>query len=359
MARVPVEVLSVDDDADVHSAVALANAAQDEFAFGPADDDFALRVATAVTDDVRTGELFDRVEDARRVLRGYRPFVIAAVSSYLRGPTYENLFGAHRASEGIAVVTRNGVAGTVVPADRMAAYFLYFLARYSLSFLAPDHPNHHDSRACVFDRKLVKADIVTSMRDRPFCDACRRALVDGAGMLSPRQLAAVERLVALSGRILRDGVDSAGRPQVFVGSSSEGLPIARKVRELLSDEFDVTLWNNGTVFGLGESNLEALEAAVLAYHSGIFVFTPDDELTTRGLTRPVARDNVLFELGMFVGRLGRRRAFVLQPTGSAVSLPSDLAGITTAGYPADERDLDIALATPVDRIRRAVRAGRP
>lgn len=356
MAKVPIEVLSVVDDADVRSAMALANAEQDEFTFSPADDDFALQVRMAVSDDVRTRELFDRVEHAREVLRGYRPFLITTVASYLRGPTYENLFGAHRASKGLAVVTRDGVVGTVVPTDRMAAYFLYFLARYPLSFLAPDHPNHDDPRRCVFDRKLVKAHLTTSMRDRPFCDACRRVLVHGSGNLSPRQLEALERLFGLSGRVLRDGV---ARPRLFVGSSSEGLPIAHTVRDLLSDEFDVTVWDDGTVFGLGDSSLEALEAAVLAFHGGIFVFTPDDELTTRGRTRRVARDNVLFELGMFVGRLGRRRAFALRPAGSAVSLPSDLAGITTADYPPDDPHLATALETPVDRIRRAVRAVRP
>jgi predicted nucleotide-binding protein len=54
---------------------------------------------------------------------------------------------------------------------------------------------------------------------------------------------------------------------------------------------------------LGDSTLEALERAVLEYEFGIFVFTPDDEIHTRGELKPVARDNVVFEAGLFIGKL--------------------------------------------------------
>jgi len=83
---------------------------------------------------------------------------------------------------------------------------------------------------------------------------------------------------------------------VFIGSSREGIEIANKLQELLAEDFSVVVWNQGTVFGLGDSTLEALEAAILEYQFGIFVFTPDDELHSRGKTKTVARDNVLFEL---------------------------------------------------------------
>ena len=45
-----------------------------------------------------------------------------------------------------------------------------------------------------------------------------------------------------------------------------------------------------------------LEAVVLAYDFGIFVFTPDDETFVSGEVKHVARDNVVFELGLFVGK---------------------------------------------------------
>jgi predicted nucleotide-binding protein len=50
----------------------------------------------------------------------------------------------------------------------------------------------------------------------------------------------------------------------------------------LQYEFEVEIWNQGTIFGLGTAALEALESAVLVYDFGIFVFTPDDEAHVRG-----------------------------------------------------------------------------
>lgn len=122
----------------------------------------------------------------------------------------------------------------------------------------------------------------------------------------------------------------------------------------MSSEYSVVVWNQGTVFGLGNTTLEALEAAVLEYHFAIFIFTPDDELQSRGKVKTVARDNVLFELGMFVGKLGRKKAFVIHPGNGAISLPSDLSGVTTASYEPTERNLAAALGPVANQIRTAI-----
>ena len=94
--------------------------------------------------------------------------------------------------------------------------------------------------------------------------------------------------------------------------------------------------------------------------TGIFIRSAFSgfELNMRGEVKPVARDNVLFELGMFIGKLGRKKAFVVHPGKNGVSLPSDLAGITTAPYDPNERNLAAALGPVSTRIRTAVRAER-
>ena len=153
-----------------------------------------------------------------------------------------------------------------------------------------------------------------------------------------------DRLRTLNGRWNPDllytaldllGITKSGKPRVFIGSSSEGLKVAKKLQMLLRDDLEVELWNEGTVFGLGTATLEALERAVSVYDVGVFVFTPDDQVHTRGVVKPVARDNVIFELGLFTGRLTRWRAFVVHP--STIELPTDLSGITTASYDANKR----------------------
>lgn len=360
MARVPIEVAVVGtiDLADIPSAMALANAEQDEFIFQAAAKDIQDRMQMHAYAEVEADGFFDQMERIRFEVRGFHPFIIAAIDSHLHGKQYSNLFGSHRAEKGVAATTTDLVADIILPRDRMVAYFIYYFARYALSFMSPSHRNHEDSRGCVFDRKVDKRDIVKSMHARALCDECRRALVSGGGMLSVSQFVALERLFSLAGRILNQGLEFDGRPRIFVGSSSEGLDIANKLQELLCGEFSVVVWNQGTVFGLGTSTLEALEAAVLEFHHAVFVFTADDKLTMRGEVKPVARDNVLFELGMFIGKLGRKKAFVVHPGKNGVSLPSDLAGITTASYDPIELNLAAALGPVSTRIRAAVRAGR-
>jgi predicted nucleotide-binding protein len=108
------------------------------------------------------------------------------------------------------------------------------------------------------------------------------------------------------------------------------------------------------VFGLGGTTIEALEQAVMEYQFGVFVFTPDDQLLSHGQAKPVARDNVVFEAGLFIGKLTRWRAFVVRPRGAIVVLPSDFQGITTAEYDPAEPDLATALDFVCQKIREAV-----
>jgi predicted nucleotide-binding protein len=55
------------------------------------------------------------------------------------------------------------------------------------------------------------------------------------------------------------------RLRTFISSSTEGLPIANKLQMLLDSDLAVEVWNQGTVFGLGDVTLEALERAVLSF----------------------------------------------------------------------------------------------
>jgi predicted nucleotide-binding protein len=144
--------------------------------------------------------------------------------------------------------------------------------------------------------------------------------------------------------------------RVFIGSSVEGLEVARCIQAELAYDYAVEIWNQGTVFGLGDSTLEALERAVRNYDIGVFVFTPDDELLIRDENKPVARDNVIFELGLFIGKLTRFRAFIVRPGGNNIALPSDLHGITTATFDPKLPNLRASLGPACHAIRRIEKA---
>jgi hypothetical protein len=145
------------------------------------------------------------------------------------------------------------------------------------------------------------------------------------------------------------------RPAIFIGSSSEGRPIARAIRSGLEDSGEITIWDEGA-FGLGSGTLESLTQQVAGYDFAILVLTPDDMTSSRGTTQEAPRDNVLFECGLFVGGLGRHRTFVVVDSSSDVKLPSDLAGITIAKFRGDRSDanLQAAVGTACDQIRASV-----
>jgi len=93
----------------------------------------------------------------------------------------------------------------------------------------------------------------------------------------------------------------------------------------------VEIWTNG-VFKASNYPLESLEKAVEDSDFAIAIATPDDLLEVRGETKPAPRDNVIFELGLFIGHLGRERSFLLEPRGEGVKLPTDFSGLTTIDY---------------------------
>jgi predicted nucleotide-binding protein len=92
------------------------------------------------------------------------------------------------------------------------------------------------------------------------------------------------------------------RPALFVGSSSEGLDLARAVRALLADDAEVTLWNEG-FFAITDTFIESLVNALPRFDFAALLLTPDDLTTSREVSTLGPRDNVLFELGLFMGRL--------------------------------------------------------
>src|SRR5215216_5788623 len=147
------------------------------------------------------------------------------------------------------------------------------------------------------------------------------------------------------------------RPSVFIGSSSEGLAVAEEICAQLKDDAQTTIWHQG-VFGLGQGTLESLVSALDNFDFAILVLTPDDVVESRALTWQSPRDNVLFECGLFMGRLGRTRTFVVYDKDRNVKLPSDLAGITVSSYSSKQSNgnLKLAVEEACTLIRDAIKA---
>jgi len=145
------------------------------------------------------------------------------------------------------------------------------------------------------------------------------------------------------------------KPRLFIGSSVEGLNIAYAIQENLSYTAEVTVWNQG-VFNLSDTTIESLILVLENTDFGVFVFTPDDITTIRGKKNTTVRDNVLFELGLFIGKIGRKRSFIVMPDNTNFHLPTDLLGITPGKYETNRSDGNHKAATGSlsNKIREAI-----
>ncbi|WP_457153134.1 TIR domain-containing protein, partial [Mesorhizobium sp. P5_C1] len=93
------------------------------------------------------------------------------------------------------------------------------------------------------------------------------------------------------------------------------------------------------------------------FDAAAFIFRGDDTLVKNGEQRDAVRDNVLFELGLFVGRIGRDKCFIIKPRSQrTLHFPTDLLGVTTADYDDSRGDgnLVAALGPACNRIKKAV-----
>jgi predicted nucleotide-binding protein len=101
----------------------------------------------------------------------------------------------------------------------------------------------------------------------------------------------------------------ATKPRIFIGSSTEGLPIADVAQSVLDPNYaHAEVWNN-SIFSSIDVPLETLVKAVMNYDFALFVFLPVDDLKIRGVQTKSIRDNVIFELGLFRKAWERARVF--------------------------------------------------
>lgn len=92
------------------------------------------------------------------------------------------------------------------------------------------------------------------------------------------------------------------RPILFIGSSAEGLKVAREVEAALAHDnnIDVRLWSSGGVFRPSGITIQDLLRQVDEADFSLLVLHPDDMVTSRGVDQIAPRDNVVFEMGLFL-----------------------------------------------------------
>ncbi len=146
------------------------------------------------------------------------------------------------------------------------------------------------------------------------------------------------------------------KPRIFIGSSKEHLDLARAVQENLDNDFKTTVWDQD-IFGLSEYPIEALLNELNQSDYGIFIFAPSDIAFIRENEFSIPRDNIVFELGLFIGKLGREKTFFIVPRDVIkLHLPSDLTGLIAGDYDPNRPATRIvaALGPVCNKIRKTI-----
>jgi predicted nucleotide-binding protein with TIR-like domain/nucleotide-binding STING sensor domain-containing protein len=157
---------------------------------------------------------------------------------------------------------------------------------------------------------------------------------------------------------------------VFIMCSTEGLTVARAVQaNLTGPDRRIEIWDEAEKHQ-NEWLLGSLLNSASFYDFGIAILTPDDvqrarqpaPFSLRGRRQRAPRDNVIFEAGLFLGRLGVGHSFVVLH--KEAKLPTDLAGTIVAPFDGKDlsdyddllvqtrracKQLDAELARPVER----------
>ncbi len=144
------------------------------------------------------------------------------------------------------------------------------------------------------------------------------------------------------------------KPRIFIASAVESLDVADAFNVNLDHQAEVTIWKHG--FSLSQNTIDSLVRMAESVDFAIFIFTPDDIADIRNQQKHIVRDNVVFELGLFVGTLGKERCFIVKPRDTDLHLPTDLLGLTPADYNGERSDgnLEAAVNHPCVLIKKEV-----
>ena len=142
------------------------------------------------------------------------------------------------------------------------------------------------------------------------------------------------------------------RPVLFVGCSTESLPVAQAIQTALAhDPIEVKVWTDDT-FEASNFPIISLERELSKVDFAVLLLSPDDKVISRDTTSDGPRDNIVFELGLFMGALGHSRTFLVYPHGIDIKIPTDLAGLTPLTYEQRPQcELPSAIAPACNQLR--------
>lgn len=135
------------------------------------------------------------------------------------------------------------------------------------------------------------------------------------------------------------------------------LRIAEMAQRHLTHYCEPEVWTNDK-FQSQDTPIESLFRLLDEFQFALFVALPEDFAVKGGSEHHTLRDNVLFEMGLFLGRLGRGRVFCIAPRstdGPRLHLPTDLTGIQPSQYDDTAVNTQAAVSASLLELKEALR----
>lgn len=153
----------------------------------------------------------------------------------------------------------------------------------------------------------------------------------------------------------------SAKPKVFIGCARENSAIMDVLAAGLEPVASVHRWTDESMFPPGKFILACLLEHVREFDFAVMLFEPADILISRGEETLAPRDNVVFELGLFMGNLEPQRVFVVVPRiDKKLKMLSDLGGLTPISYTPPKKkarkDLEKALQGAIRQISTLIKS---
>jgi len=140
-------------------------------------------------------------------------------------------------------------------------------------------------------------------------------------------------------------------PKLFIGSASESLDIARALEDELQNVASTEVWEDA--FRPGYYTLEELTRKASEVDFAAFILGQEDKTDSRGDMTLSPRDNVVYEAGLFAGRLGVPRVFLLVDS-RGTKIPTDWKGLGYVMYDGGAGSTKDAVHPAAVRIRKEI-----
>lgn len=134
----------------------------------------------------------------------------------------------------------------------------------------------------------------------------------------------------------------ARKPRLFVGCATSDLAVAKAIEQTLWREVEVEVWDEDK-FDSTHAPVETLTRLSKECDFAVLIVSPLDPSRHEGFKS--ARDNVVFEIGLFFGALCRDRVFIVGPhDAKTLKLPTDLSGLEPFPYDSNRSDGNLTSA---------------